>query len=293
MSFEEIGSITVMTISGFNNIEEILDYVLMIYSPIGYATSFDRVVSFIPISTKNVYTLLHGKTLEEYMSFFVEHYGDKAAGLIARWRIQINNEEVLGEAEDKLIEKAVDLLPNEEDLPQDSVNVKDSIEKRAIEPILTADSIATDTTRLNLAVEPVITTDSITPDKTKFNVADETPTATQPDSVKITTRPKEITMDYLMEQRKLTDQEETARKEEQAKQQEQKRKDTAALRKQQEKERKQLQREKAKAAKEREQQRKKEQREKERLNKQRLKEREAQRRAEQKAKRDAAAQSKR
>ena len=296
MNFEDIGAITIMTISGFNNLNEILDYVLMIYGDKGYAKSFDRSVSFIPISTKNGYTLLHGKTLEEYMSFFVEHYGDRAAGLIARWKIQINNEEVLGESEDKLVEKAADLLPEAADLtPRDSSDRKDSLAMSAAgalgETIIAADSLIRDTTMLNLAVEPFIAADTVISDKSALNVSDENAVAAQ-DSAKITTRPKEITLDYLMEQRKLTDQEAATNKEEQAKLKEQQRKDTAALKKQQEKERRQLQREKAKAAKERETLRKKEQREKERLNKQRLKEREAQRRADQKAKQSAAAQSK-
>ncbi|MDR2232967.1 MAG: tetratricopeptide repeat protein [Tannerella sp.] len=290
MNFEEIGSITIMSISGFNNVDEILDYVLMIYSPTGYAASFDRAVSFIPISTKNGYTLLHGKTLEEYMSFFVEHYGDRASGLVARWRIQIDDEEVLGEAEDKVVEKAADVMPEEEDETGDDEIAENSDMMPTEENALLRDSLKLeikDTVDVRLAEafdDSVIPADSIGEiDILADSIVTDT-TSVDIDTVKVTTRPKEITLDYLMEQRILTDQEAAAQKEEQAKLKEEKRKETAALRKQQEKERKQLLREKAKAAKEREKQRKKELREKERLNKQRLKEREAQRRAEQKAK---------
>ena len=252
MAFEEIASVTIMTITGFNHIDEILEYVQMIYGPNGYAISFDQAISFIPISNNNSYTLLHGKTLEEYMSFFIEHYGEKAAELIARWRIQINDDEILGEAEDMLVEKAIELETEEtregETITNDESKIGDS--------------------------------------QLRMTEVGEIGEAVQ-DSLENNTRPREITLEYLMEQRRLSDEEEKARKEEDVKSLEQRRKESAALKKQQEKERNQQLRQRQKEAKEREKQRKKEQKEKERLNKQRLKEREAQRRAEQRAKRRA------
>jgi tetratricopeptide (TPR) repeat protein len=277
MNFEEISSLTLMTLSGFTGIDEILDYVRMIYGNDGYALAFDGAISFIPISNNNVHTLMRGKTLEEYMSFFIEHYGEKAAGLIARWRIQMGDAEKLDEAEDNRIEKAIDLLPDEEMFQDEANNMADDAEQG----------------------ENDVITDFVEPEKTddiqnaadnggEINVDQIDPIEQTDTTTLITERPKEITLEYLLEQRKKTEEEAKIRKDDDAKSLEQKRIETAALKKQQEKERKQLLRQKAKEAKARERQRKKEQKEKERLNNQRLKEREAQRRAEQKAKANAA-----
>ena len=268
MSFEDIASITIMSITGFNHIDEILDYVKMIYGNDGYATHFDSSVSFIPISNKNAYTLLHGKTLEEYMTFFIEHYGDKATGLIARWRIQMNDNEILGEAEDKLVEKTIEEMAEigeEEIIMNDELQITEEIgegeDSRGV-PYLDAQ-------------EKDIKEEFFIPEEFIDNSQDILP---------IQTRPKEITLENLMEQRKVSDEAEKVRKEEETKSLEQKRKETAILKKQQEKDRNQLLHQKAKEAKEREKQRKKAQKEKERLNKQRQKEREAQRKAGQKTK---------
>ena len=72
---EEAGSFSMLIISGFNSLEETLDYYAMIYAPEGYASAIDRAVSFFPFSDENYETLLHSKTLKEYMAFFAEKYG--------------------------------------------------------------------------------------------------------------------------------------------------------------------------------------------------------------------------
>jgi len=279
MSFDEIASITIMTITGFNHIDEVLDYVQMIYGFNGYAASFDRSVSFIPISDKNAYTLLHGKTLEEYMTFFIEHYGEKAAALIARWRIQMSDNEFLGEAEDKLVEKAIEEIEEEETMKNEQLTMNNALPIIAMNEAIMEEEIIEDVVKVLNNITDLTDLEI----KAEFFIPEE-PTETQQDTLIIQTRPKEITLDYLMEQRKLSDEEERVRKEEESKSLTQKRKEMAVLKKQQEKERNQLMRQKAKEAKAREQLRKKEQKEKERLNKQRQREREAQRKADQKAK---------
>ena len=273
MRFEEVASLTMFTISGFNHVNEILDYVRMIYSSNGYAAAVDRAVLFIPISEENVYTLLHGKTIEEYMSFFIEHYGDKTPELIERWRIQMNDSEMLGEAEDKLIERAIEVVTDEEEIGE----IGEIVKIGEIEEIGEMGKIG----------DPVLNQFQ---DDSSGGENGEVYSETQnkeleTDEVLITNqRPQTITLDYLMERSRQTELEDKERKEEANKMLEQKRKDAAALKKQQEKERKELLRQKAKEAKEREKLRKKELKERERLNKQRQKEREAQRRADQKAK---------
>ena len=284
MQFEEVASITIMTITGFNHIDEILDYVKMIYAPDGYAASFDHSVSFIPISVANAYTLMHGKTLEEYMTFFVENYGENAAALIARWRIQMSDNEMLGEAEDKLIEQAIDLIDQDNEnediviIPDDLDDFNDNNDLNDLE--------ALDDFEAQKDLNDLNDFNDLN-DLNDFNKTEEA-NASPPDTLTIRPRPKEITLDYLLEQRKQSDEEEKLRKEEETKTLDQKRKEAAALKKQQEKDRKKLQAQKAKEAKERERQRKKDQKEKERLNKLRQKEKEAQRAADLKAKKAAA-----
>ena len=90
LSFEEIGSLTIFTISGFDNFNEIIDYYRMIYGKDGYASTFDDVVTFFPFSDENYNILMRGKTLEEYMVFFVENYGDIAPDIVNRWRIRVD-----------------------------------------------------------------------------------------------------------------------------------------------------------------------------------------------------------
>ena len=90
LSFEEIGSLTIMTISGFNNFREIIDYYDMIYGQNGYAPALDGVVTFFPFSDENYDVLMHGKTLEEYMFFFIENYSEIAPGLVNRWGVRVD-----------------------------------------------------------------------------------------------------------------------------------------------------------------------------------------------------------
>ena len=41
----------------------------MIYGEEGYASALDRNIAILPISDENYETLMHGKTLDEYMAF--------------------------------------------------------------------------------------------------------------------------------------------------------------------------------------------------------------------------------
>ena len=72
LSFEEAGPMSMLTIHGFFNLDEILHYYKMIYGADGYATALDKNVAILPISDDNYETLMRGKTLEEYVEFFQE-----------------------------------------------------------------------------------------------------------------------------------------------------------------------------------------------------------------------------
>ena len=74
LAFEEAGPMSMLNISGFTGIEEILQYYKMIYGKDGYAQALDKNVAILPISEDNYETLMRGKTLEEYINFFEENF---------------------------------------------------------------------------------------------------------------------------------------------------------------------------------------------------------------------------
>ncbi len=102
-SLEEVGALTLLTIKGFNNLFEILDYYRLIYGGNGYAPAFDGVVTFFPFSDANFDILMRGKTLEEYMRFFIANFGEKAPDLVNRWRLRVEADRK--ELEEKEAEK--------------------------------------------------------------------------------------------------------------------------------------------------------------------------------------------
>ncbi|MCC8143172.1 MAG: tetratricopeptide repeat protein [Tannerellaceae bacterium] len=100
MEFEEAGTMEVLAINGFNSIVEILHYYKMIYEEDGYAQALDRYITFLPISVDNYETLMRGKTLEEYIYFFEEAFGERAPELVARLITRMDAEEEEAPEED-------------------------------------------------------------------------------------------------------------------------------------------------------------------------------------------------
>ena len=92
LRFEYVGPLTLFHISGFGHLDEIIDYYKLVYGAEGYASAIDDVVSFFPISDQNYDVLMHGKTLEEYMAFFIENYGEAAPELVSRWRVRVESD---------------------------------------------------------------------------------------------------------------------------------------------------------------------------------------------------------
>ncbi|MDF9829192.1 tetratricopeptide repeat protein [Parabacteroides sp. PF5-6] len=99
LSFEEAGPVTMLMITGFYHFDEIMQYYKMIYEPEGYATALNRDVSAFPISEDNYETLMRGKTLDEYVAFFEETYGEAYPDVIARWHIRKDADEEEAEEE--------------------------------------------------------------------------------------------------------------------------------------------------------------------------------------------------
>ncbi|MDR2119323.1 MAG: tetratricopeptide repeat protein [Tannerella sp.] len=247
LSFDDVSSISIMTIGGFLTLDEAIDYERMIYAPGGYAAAVERAVSFFPISDANLFTLMHGKTLEEYMTFFAENYIDRAPELIARWRVRSADDDKVTKAEDAAVEKAAGLPPDEtktENAPTTPDKSQTEEERKKEEPEQQA------------AENREVETQSSEGEKTQ-----------EP--------PAEITLDQLLERRKQAEKEEEQRLEAERKEKEQIRRDAAEEKKQQAKAREQLRRQKEKERKAALKQKEKERKEKERENRRRQKERQA------------------
>jgi tetratricopeptide (TPR) repeat protein len=137
LSFEETGSLTIFTITGFDRFSEIIDYYRMIYGGTdGYASAFDGFVTFFPISDDNYDVLMHGKTLEEYMQFFVENYDGVAPDLVNRWRIRIDADRKTVESDNveppeiaKEEAEAITVEPEKPEIKPDAVDVRKEAEE--------------------------------------------------------------------------------------------------------------------------------------------------------------------
>lgn len=286
LSMEEAGSFSMLIVSGFNSLEETLDYYAMIYTPEGYASAIDRAVSFFPFSDENYETLLHGKTLEEYMTFFAENYGAQAPELVARWRMQVAADEKETAREDIAVEQAADLAPEtpetpeEETLPQkETIEESEQAQEASIEKEQEPLKEATEGAEREEEKEPEVEEQTVAEEEQ--TVSPDT-TVTSQDSVLV--KPKEITLEYLQKRRAQAEAKERLEQEEKEKSVEEKRKEAAKQKKQLLKEREALRRQKAKETKERLKQKEKERKAKEKANRQRQKEKEAARRAAQKEK---------
>ena len=298
LSMEEAGSFSMLIVSGFNNLEETLEYYTMIYAPDGYASAIDRAVLFFPFSDENYETLLHGKTLEEYMTFFAEKYGAQAPELVVRWRMQVAADEEETSREDIAVEQAANIstesseITEEEKSPQKET--KEEISEEA--PLSQQETVQeTGETSIEKGQEPVKEETEETeheekniPEGEEQTVAEEEQTVspdttvTSQDSVFV--KPKEITLEYLQKRRAQAEAKERLEQEAKEKTLEERRKEAAKQKKQLLKEREALRRQKAKEAKERLKQKEKERKEKEKANRQRQKEKEAARKAAQKEK---------
>ena len=127
-----VGKIGIIRIYGFNNQEEVIEYLRKIQQPDGYAHEWDHLVIMVPISGENFSTLMKGKSLDEYMTFFEEHFAQGNKKLIALWRLkQAEEMEVLQE----FIEKTI--------LPEIDDETIDEVEIQTPETVLPVDSVQT------------------------------------------------------------------------------------------------------------------------------------------------------
>ena len=121
LNFEEVGPMSMLTMSGFYHLDEIVHYYKMIYGDEGYATSLDKNVVILPISDDNYETLMRGKTLEEYVAFFQSHFGEQLPELATRWEARMMAEEVKEEEAKAEVEETPVIEPVKEKIEEEQV----------------------------------------------------------------------------------------------------------------------------------------------------------------------------
>lgn len=217
LTFEEAGPMSMLHISGFNGINEILQYYKMIYGKDGYAQALDKHVAILPISEDNYETLMRGKTLEEYIHFFEENYGEKAPELAARWKNRMETEETEAEAPEIEVSEETqpeEVQPEEVARPEETVPAEEqAVTKETVKPEVAAPADTVFTVPVPTPVrEPQIIPDSIA---LRPAVPDTVTTATPQDTVPAVQTPqeKELTLKEIEVIRKREAAEEAARKE--------------------------------------------------------------------------------
>ncbi|MCD8269020.1 MAG: tetratricopeptide repeat protein [Parabacteroides sp.] len=287
LTFEEAGPMSMLNITGFTGIEEVLQYYKMIYGKDGYAQALDKNVAILPISEDNYETLMRGKTLEEYINFFEENFGEKAPELAARWQHRMEAEE---EAE---IEQ--DAAQPQEETPAKATEEQPVTEEAQVEETVkpAEEPLAKDTVVPEVAAPDTIVPVPVPVLETPVDtvaiaplIPDSTVITAPQDTVRVPEERKELTLKEIEAIRKREAEEEAARKEEARKEfeaqqkaekelQEQKAKERADLLKKQQEEEQALLKAKADREKQLEQDRKN-----------KLKQAEADRKAKLKARKD-------
>ena len=144
LSFEEAGPMSMLTIHGFFNLDEILHYYKMIYGADGYATALDKNVAILPISDDNYETLMRGKTLEEYVEFFQENFGEAVPELAARWKARMAAEQIKEEEAKAEEAEAQDSenIPEEKPEPvKKTVRPKEQRQQQAVEEVVVPSAV--------------------------------------------------------------------------------------------------------------------------------------------------------
>lgn len=303
MTFEEAGMMSVFVLSGFYNFEEVWHYYKMIYGEGGYASALDRNIAILPISDENYETLMHGKTLDEYIAFFDQNFHDVAPELQARWKARqaaLNAEEPEIEAEDsvQIQEDSVSIehlvLPVIETdslilLPEDTIQPvirQQAIPEKTDRPILPAPKPETDKGLTLEDIEEIrrLQAEAEEAEKEKARQAFEEEKAVEKAVLEKNAEERAVLESQQKEQEEALLKAKKEREKQQEADRKAKLKKTEEERKAKLKAREQLRKEKERAYKEKIKQREKELKEKERAYKKLLKEREKARKAELKAK---------
>ena len=142
LSFEEAGPMSMLTIHGFFNLDEILHYYKMIYGADGYATALDKNVAILPISDDNYETLMRGKTLEEYVEFFQENFGEAVPELAARWKARMAAEQIKEAKAEEAEAQDSENIPEEKPEPvKKTVRPKEQRQQQAVEEVVVPSAV--------------------------------------------------------------------------------------------------------------------------------------------------------
>jgi tetratricopeptide (TPR) repeat protein len=149
-----VNGIGILQIKNFNNFPEILQYIQMIYGPEGYAPALEQSVVIVPISVENYATLMRGKSLEEYMNFFEEHFGKENQNMIERWKLKQAQElEVISEDLENETETP-DILPETEtEAETETKEIEEEITEVQKENPVETIPLNTDTVKVDLTLE--------------------------------------------------------------------------------------------------------------------------------------------
>ena len=97
-----MGNVGTLRITGFNNQDEVMQYLNKIQQPDGYAQDLGQAALLVPISEGNYNILMKGKSMDEYMTFFEKHFTQGNESMIAQWRLnQEEEKKVSKESEEK------------------------------------------------------------------------------------------------------------------------------------------------------------------------------------------------
>jgi tetratricopeptide (TPR) repeat protein len=97
---------SMLEISGFNNLSEVIQYYMMINQPSGYARDLKQAVITVPISLENYATLMKGKSLNDYMLFFEKHFDEGNEYLIKYWKSEEEEDKIRIAEKEKKEEEA-------------------------------------------------------------------------------------------------------------------------------------------------------------------------------------------
>lgn len=147
LSFQQSGPISMLAIKGFVNFDEIIQYYNRIYGKDGYATALSKAVAVLPISDDNYETLMRGKTLDEYITFFDENYGEELPELAARWKARMET----AKEEDK--ESEEELEPEDPAVEEPRV-LEPVFQPEKLEPSLLPIPVIQDTVEVSIPMEP-------------------------------------------------------------------------------------------------------------------------------------------
>jgi hypothetical protein len=163
------GEINMLQIKGFNNLEEVLEYIRRIHQPEGYAQNLGKAIVVLPISLINYGILMKGKSLDEYMQFFEKHYGKDNQNLIEVWKLK-QAEELEAIAEEIENQNAVPIEePEPTETPESEPNPTLEIENPTTPEITEQDTIP-----MEIPIAADLKTDSIsTPVNEQTNEIEE------------------------------------------------------------------------------------------------------------------------